>query len=359
MGACGDRDPSPTGLTPAPEVEPVLRPAEVRGIHVGAQAAGSPSELAGLLELAEHSVVNTFVIDVKARGEVSWESSVAVAAEIGANRSHLADVDDLLRTLRDRRIYPVARIAVFRDPVLAEARPEWAIRTRDGRVWIDPESGRPWADPYNEDVWAYNIDLAREALARGFAEIQWDYVRFPDVTGPSRASMVFPAARGRRLTQAIEGFVELSRRELPAPVAVNVFGRVINEAPDTDIGQDWTGLARVSDVIQPMVYPALYTPGYYGLDDPNAEPYRLVRIAMDRAVARNARSGGSVASIRPWLQAFSLGSASYGADEIRAQIQAVEDAGLDEWLLWHPESEYPAEAFAGRRPSTSAGATAR
>ena len=31
---------------------------------------------------------------------------------------------------------------------------------------------------------------------------------------------------------------------------------------------------------------------------------------------------------------------------VRAQIDAVYDAGLEEWILWSPSVRYPAEAFA-------------
>jgi hypothetical protein len=101
----------------------------------------------------------------------------------------------------------------------------------------------------------------------------------------------------------------------------------------------------VTDVILPMVYPALYGPGSFGLPDPNAEPYQVVRTALDSAVVRLSQTTGALAEIRPWLQAFTLGSTLYLPDQIRAQMQAVEDAGLDEWLVWHPGSEYPADAF--------------
>ena len=30
---------------------------------------------------------------------------------------------------------------------------------------------------------------------------------------------------------------------------------------------------------------------------------------------------------------------------MQAQMQAVEDAGLQEWLFWNPNSVYPVEAF--------------
>lgn len=336
----------PTDLEEA--VGHVARPDTVRGLYVNALAAGSPTQLGSLLGLANTSPVNTFVVDVKERGEVSYASSVPLVAAIGSGRTYIGDLPGLLRTLLDHGIYPIARIVCFQDPILAEAHPDWAIRTTAGGVWLDPESHRPWVDPHNPEVWAYNIALAREALTAGFAEVQWDYVRFPDVTDSVRATMVFPARGGRSAPAAIQEFIATSRvalAEFQAPITADVFGRVIVETGDSDIGQDWDQLVRLTDVLLPMVYPALWGPGNFGLPDPNAEPYRLVRAAMDSAVVRMSRTAGAVATIRPWLQAFTQGSTVYGAQEIRDQIRAVTDAGLDEWLLWNAGSVYPAGIF--------------
>lgn len=343
LSAC---DGTPTDVEPY--VGHVARPAVVRGIYVNAFAAGSPTRLGDLLDLADQADLNTFVIDLKEGGEVSYASTVPLVQAIGSGRTYIGDLFGLLRTLRARGIYPIARIVCFRDPILAETRPEWAVRTTSGSVWLDPETNRPWVDPYNPHVWEYNIALAREALAAGFAEVQWDYVRFPDVTDSVRATMDFPAQGGRSAEEGILEFVTTSRSDLAgfqAPITVDVFGRVITETGDSDIGQDWDELSLVTDVLLPMVYPALYGSGSFGLPDPNAEPYLVVRTAMDSAVVRMSRTVGTVATIRPWLQAFTQGSTAYGRQQMQDQIRAVEDAGLEEWLFWNPGSVYPAGGF--------------
>ncbi|MCH1571463.1 MAG: putative glycoside hydrolase, partial [Longimicrobiales bacterium] len=326
----------------------VPRPAVVRGVYVNAQAAGRSDRISDLLALAGDSEINTFVIDVKERGEVSYESQVALVGEADAERGYTPDLSALLAQLKKHGIYPIVRIVCFYDPVLASARSDLAIRTANDDLWLDLEGGIPWVDPYSADVWAYNIDLAREALEAGFAEIQWDYVRFPDVADSARAEMIFPARNGRSAVEAIQQFVATSRSELAAfgaPITADVFGRVITTDSDSIIGQDWDELIRVTDVILPMVYPALYAPGNFQIPDPNANPYLLVKSAMDRAVARTEAANGSIATIRPWLQAFTQGSPVYGSAEMKAQIQAVEDAGLFEWLFWNPNSIYPRSAF--------------
>lgn len=347
LPACTTSDSLPTSVFAEPALEETPR-APVRGIYVNARAAGSAAQLQDLLDLADASDVNAFVVDVKDGGEVSHLSAVPLVAEIGADRPYIDDLPGLVEAVRDHGIQAIARIVIFRDPVLAEARPEWAIRTADGGLWIDPESGRPFVDPYNAEVWAYNIALAREALEAGFVEVQWDYVRFPDVSEELRAKMVFPARDDRSPEEAIRDFLVTSRLQLAdlgAPVTANVFGRIITETDGSGIGQEWDRLVRVSDVILPMVYPSMYWPGNFGVSQPEEEPYRLVRAAMDSAMARLRRTPGATARLRPWLQAFSVGRTEYGPTQIRDQIRAVEDAGLHGWLLWNAESVYPAEAF--------------
>jgi hypothetical protein len=66
---------------------------------------------------------------------------------------------------------------------------------------------------------------------------------------------------------------------------------------------------------------------------------------MDYAVKRS-RAIPNAAEVRPWLQDFTLGAPHYGAAHVRAQIRATEDAGLTDWVLWNPGSNYTVEALA-------------
>jgi len=93
-----------------------------------------------------------------------------------------------------------------------------------------------------------------------------------------------------------------------------------------------------------MVYPSHYWPGSFGFEHPNAYPYEIVRRALRDAVSRSAEVEGA-GMTRPWLQDFSLGDPPYGAPEVRAQIQATYDAGIQEWVLWNPGSRYTESAL--------------
>ena len=82
---------------------------------------------------------------------------------------------------------------------------------------------------------------------------------------------------------------------------------------------------------------------------------RLLRQYVDRQVVEPAVQGGAVeaerAVVRPWLQAFTAtwvpGHISYNGTQIREQIQAVYDAGYEEWILWNATNRYSAEGLLG------------
>jgi hypothetical protein len=341
------RERSPVAAVPASLRVP--KPEAVRGIYIGSWSAGSERRLESLIRLADATEVNTFVVDIKeALGEVSHRTQVPLARQVGADRNPaIADLGGLVARLRDHGIYPIARIVVFKDPLLAQARPEWAIVREDGSLWAD-QRGVHWVDPFNQDVWDYNIELAREAVALGFSEIQWDYVRFPDVPQSYLRAAVYPARDGRTMARGIRDFLIYSRERLDlpdVPQTADVFGITTSARNDVGIGQLWEKLTDVTDVLLPMVYPSHYPRGTWGHAVPNAAPYQVVKRAVDDAVARSAGIENA-AAIRPWLQAFTLGQPPYGPREIRAQIQAVYDAGLTEWILWSPSSRYVREAFA-------------
>lgn len=331
---------------PAPRVP---KPRAVRGLYVNAWAAGSPRKMAKLMALADSTEINAFVIDVKdVTGYVSYRTGVALARQIGADRDiRIRDIRGLLDQLRERGIYPIARIVVFKDPLLARKKPEWSIQADTGGIWMD-HNGELWVDPFNKEIWDYAIALAREAVLLGFSEVQWDYVRFPDVPRRYMETAVYPARQGRTREDAIREFLRYSREKLAdlgVPVTADVFGLTVSAGSDMGIGQRWEKMLDVADVLLPMVYPSHFAKGSYGIPVPNADPYQTVRTAMEYALQRSRGVPGA-AAIRPWLQDFTLGWPSYGPAEVRAQIKATYDAGIDEWILWNPGSNYTAAALA-------------
>ncbi len=326
-----------------------VRPEAVKGIYLNAWAAGSAARSQALIDLATRTEINAFVIDLKdASGYVSHATQVMTAREAGADQEiRIRDLVGLLRRLQEAGIYPIARIVVVKDPLLIRAKQEWAVQDTAGGVWVDG-NGSLWANLHDQRVWEYHVELAKEAAAVGFPEIQWDYIRFADAPPEELLRAVYPGSEGQRRRDVVEAFLEYARAELEdsgVAMTVDVFGATTSASSDIGIGQYWESFIGSVDVAQPMVYPSHYWVGSFGFQDPNGHPYEIVRAALMSAVRRSEATEGAGAT-RPWLQDFTLGAPAYEGPEVRAQIQATYDAGIDEWLLWNAGSRYTEAALA-------------
>lgn len=327
----------------------VPRPDSVRALYVNSWAAGSRSRMADLIAIADSTEINAVIIDIKESDTfLAYDSTaIALAKEIGADqRPSTKWLPALIDTLQAHGIYSIARIVVFKDRKLAERKPELAIRHVNGSVWRDNKGGA-WVNPYDKRVWDYNIAIAREALDMGFSELQWDYVRFPDVTSRMREVMTYPGSNGVSRAENIRAFIEYSKQQLrdyQVPVTADVFGLVTHLEGDVEIGQHWETIIASADVVLPMVYPSHYSAGLYGFARPHANPYEVVRLATTDAMERTRFVRDSakvtVGEVMPWLEAMSIRGLTYGAPELRAQIQGAYDAGAKSWALWNPGSKY-------------------
>lgn len=340
----------------------VATPDTVRGLYVNRWATIG-HRVWELVGVAERTEVNALVIDVKDdRGLVLYRSRVPLAHAIGADTVSpmpAVRVRALLDTMRAHGIYPIARIVVAKDPLLATHHPEWAIRSKaDTAVaWHDAQ-GRPWLDAHQWAVWKYAVDLAHEAVDLGFSEVQFDYVRFPDNKHLVQEA-AFPLAAGRLRAAVIReqlGRARAALRPLGVPVTADVFGLTATDTTDMGIGQRWEMFANQVDVVLPMSYPSHYAPGTYGLAHPNASPYAVIAATLKDAKRRSAGLPGA-ASLRPWYQDFTLGAPHYGVEQVRAQMLAGADNGVPGWILWNPGSRYTLEALRAAPPRRPRDAT--
>jgi len=329
----------------------VPTPDTLRGLYVNRWAALG-RKLNDLIGVAKRTEVNALVIDVKDdRGFVLYRSSVPLAREIGADTAdgHWmsgAKLRAVLDTMAAHKIYPIARIVVAKDPLLARKKLDLAIKRKsDLKPWLD-KNGRPWLDPHQREVWQYAVDLAREAHELGFSEVQFDYVRFPDEKRLI-SETIYPLANGRTRAQVIRdqlGFVRNALKPLGMRVTADVFGLTATDTTDMGIGQRWEMFVDQVDVVLPMIYPSHFARGTYRLRNPNAHPYQTIDHALKDAIARSD-SVPNAASVIPWYQDFTLGAPRYGAAEIRAQKKAGYDNGFQSWILWNPKSNYTLAAL--------------
>ena len=353
--------PVPQELTTA---DRMMDRTKVKGIYVTGPKAGSAG-MADLIGLVDETELNAMVIDVKNdEGNVTFRltneeitENIPVLdqiSEMQAGVRYIRDIQALMQELKDHNIYTIARIVCFKDPILAAARPELALTKPDGKPVTDA-NGLAWVNPYRQEVWEYLTELAEMAADLGFDEIQYDYVRFPVGSDANAADYgVDMEAYPKR--QAIQDFLSYAGDRLHKKgcvVTADVFGTIIGSETDVQtVGQDYTALGQTVDAISPMVYPSHYANGVFGLKVPDANPYETVSAAMQGSVEELQEiPEAERAVVRPWLQAFTAtwvpGHISYNGTQIREQIQAVYDAGYEEWILWNATNRYSAEGLLG------------
>ncbi len=326
---------------------------KVRGIYLTIHSA-SGSRLDSLIEMAKRTNINAFVIDVKDdNGYMLFPTKAAEKFAPKANeKAPVRDINAFMKKLKDNGIYTIARIVTFKDPVYTETYPDKAI--------IDKRTGKPhtnndglrWASPYDRQLWEYDVAVAKEAAEVGFNEIQFDYVRFPASNGGKLDSVLdYRNNRGETKPQAIQDFLKYAYKELSpyqVYIAADVYGLVGSAIDDMGIGQYWEAISNVVDYICPMMYPSHYANHTYGLPVPDAYPYETIYHSIRDSLLRN-NNIETPAIIRPWIQDFTAswvkGHIRYGEAEVRAQIKALEENGIDEFMLWNPNNIYTEEAL--------------
>jgi len=332
-------DPLPEGL-----IEIQLAPFTPKALYLSFYGVGSKVLRDPALKLINDTELNALVIDVKGdRGMIPYRSSVALSAEVGGQRIiTVRDIDSLLALFKEKGIYTIARIVVFKDDLLATARPELAVKTPTGEPWRDRER-LAWVDPFRKEVWDYNIQIAEEAAKLGFDEVQFDYVRFPDSHSPRFSQ---PSTEESRV-KAIAGFLQAAKLRL-APynvfVAADIFGYVCWNLNDTDIGQKLDPIASAVDYLSPMLYPSGFQFGIPGFRNPVQNPHEIVYLSLKKA---QERTKISPLRFRPWLQAFkdyAFDRRPFNGKELRDQISASEKFGSHGWMLWNPVNQYTAAA---------------
>jgi hypothetical protein len=308
-----------------------------------------------------------------------------------------------IELLHEKGIYVIGRITVFQDPYYSLEHPELAVKFASpaGAVWKD-NKGLSFIDVGAKPFWDYIVTLSREAHKLGFDELNYDYVRYPS-DGPMKNIHFDWAGDDVPKQVALEEFFAYLSKEMrsteglppgvtPPKLSADLFGMVTTNYDDLNIGQVLERAMPYFDFIAPMVYPSHYPPGFNGWNNPNTVPYELIHFVLESAVRRatadrttiehfggkpimetvvvpptsstTATTTKEVFSgyytkevydpdiIRPWIQDFDYGG-DYDVAEVKAQIQATYDVGLDSWMLWAPSNRYTRGALKSATPTTS------
>lgn len=327
----------------------------VKGIFLTGSAATGES-MNDLTHLLNTTALNAMVIDVK-------DDDGTIVMDLDSDHEFVqeftreyVDAEALMHHLEEHNIYPIARIVIFKDTRLANLRPDLSFTDENGEVWSN-RSGASFLNPYEREVWDYNIEVAKQAAALGFKDIQFDYVRFPE--GFANMDEQLTYSRGeyegsesdnvQQRVDAVTDFIATAREELQpydVELSVDIFGysAIVREEPN--IGQSFPRISENVDVISSMIYPSHWGPGNLGIARPDLEPYSLVYNYMEVENAVLEELGDDAPRTRPWLQDFTasyLGAGNfmrYGDHEVSEQIRALHEHGVEEYLLWNAASNY-------------------
>ena len=337
----------PAATEPAVKRDPQPDAPIVKGIYVTAHSAGG-ARMESLLELLNDTELNSMVIDVKDdNGYITYPTTTPELLEMGTAKKYIADIEQLLATLKKHEIYPIARVVVFKDTALSVKQPDLSFLNPDGTIWKNGR-GESFVNPYKKEVWDYNIAVAKEAARLGFKEIQFDYVRFPEGFDTKADRLTYTQTDVSRV-DTVAGFVKQAREQLEplgVRVSVDIFGYAASVPAAEGIGQDFVKISNDVHVISPMIYPSHYSTGWFKQKDPDKSPYETIFGAMTDTQKKLEESGELKPIIRPWIQDFTaswLGSGhyiKYGKAEVEAQIKALRDSGVNEYLLWNAGNKY-------------------
>ena len=323
-------------------VSHIETPEAVKAVYMSSWVAGTKSIRDKIILLAEETEVNAIVIDVKDyTGKISFTPKNGTLLAYGSSERRIADIDELIEELHSKNIYVIGRVAVFQDPHMTKTHPEYAVKTASNKdlVWKD-DKGISWLDAGAEEVWEYSALIGEEAYARGFDEINYDYIRFP--SDGNMRDIYFPYSEGKVKSEVMRGYFEFLKMRFALqeiPTSADLFGMVTTNKDDLGIGQLLEhGLANFN-FVGPMVYPSHYPDGWNNFSNPADHPYDVIKLSMGPAITRAEAMGLTRDSLRPWIQDFNLG-ATYTAEMVRAQITALDDLGIDSWMIWDPSITY-------------------
>ncbi len=310
------------------------------------------------LEVIKQTDLNAMVIDIKDDSEsLLFFSEAAKKYNPAANDYAITskeEVKQLVQKARDQGVYMIARIVTFKSKIYSREHKDGIITYKGtNRPFTEGGSDLLWTSPADKNLWEYNVGLAEEAAELGFNEIQFDYVRFPAV--PLNSEFHYEGLGEHSKSYAIQSFLKFAYERLTEKevyVSADVFGWAATALDDVGIGQHWEAMANVCDYVCPMLYPSHYGEWNFGVQYPDTKPYEVLYAAGSDCVYRN-KNIVSPAKIRPWIQDFTasyiaaqgLQYIPYGKNEINAQIKALSELGIDEYLLWNPGNYYPVEKF--------------
>ncbi len=314
-----------------------ILPGSQKGLYMTGYSMGNENTRKHIYDIIKKTELNSIVFNVKDdEGYINYETANDFAVKSGAKNT-LYDIKKIISEMDSEGIYSIARIVVFKDPLIAKKYPEMAIKdSRNGNPLYS--EGSYWPDIYCRDYWDYIIEIALEVSELGVDEIQFDYIR-----GPARGNIKYADYSFNKdnmpKSEAISNFLKKAKDALTEKnvrISADFFGFALIENNDQGIGQMIQEIAPYLDYLYPMVYPSHYSKGFIGFDSPENHPFEVVKYTLEKGASKIKDTD---CLMIPWLQAFGL-DVKYTKADILSQISASELLGINGYLFWNASNNY-------------------
>lgn len=331
----------------------VKKASNLKGLYTQAGNLRNPLALKKLTTLMKKVGLNMIVVDMKDDfGQLRFSPNSPIIKSKGKIVSPI-DVEKFTADMKKQGIYTVARIVAFKDKNLYHHKnSKLAVKDKyNSKLWrgikkVGTETNEVeyyreyWVDPYSVEVWEYVVEISRELIARGFDEIQFDYIRFP-TDGKNLWRAGYPHKdKDMDRESLLMSFLNYARENIPAPISVDIYGANGWYRTGARTGQDVEMLKNYVDVICPMFYPSHFYQHFMAHNPAELRPYRIYNFGS----YRNYWLAKKQIVVRPYVQVFKI-NVSYdrkywGTNYLIKQVEGTDDAVDMGYTHWNAGSKY-------------------
>lgn len=329
-----------------PEPAPEPENAPVRAVYAPTDVMLDATRLEALLQQASSAGYNAVLFDAKdANGLLLYNSANEQALSYTAVSPTPFDLGAVVTLMEQYKMRPVARLYAFKDHTASRAGRSMAViyENQTGTLWLDnyaDKGGRPWLNPYNTAAQDYNIAIARECVDSGVPLVIAAGVQFPTASG-GLDKAGYGDTGGKSKNDVLKDYVTRLDKAVTdaggALVVEALASSVLDAAATPHFGtpEAYSGLAVNS-------MPAVWGTGGALLNsiNPVQDPYGT-QLTVLRSI-----TGKTQARLIPFVQAYTDNNAAaagkqYTNTEVKAQLDALRELSIQEYIVYNPEGKYP------------------
>ena len=348
--------PSNAEETPAssqPEVPPEPeKPAELRAAYIPIAVLSNFDALDTALAQLEGSEINAVLFDLKdASGAVYYQSSSDLVAQAQSQSAQAVDLREICRLLEERGLTPMGRLCAFADPQASARLSDATVKYMYTNMqWLDnsvENGGKGWLNPYSSQALEYLRTLVTEAASQGVKRILLEQYSFPTGVGLDFANFGPQAetvSRDSILSSCINTLEQAAlENDCQLSLYVSALGALGQQNQFYGEKNPLTFFDDVVIDVSPAQFGDGYTSETLNLEQPVLQPYGTVKTlwgVLDSSLSGKEMTG----MIQGYTATGALANNKvYHQEDIAAQIRALNDCGIQNFILYSPGGSYPTD----------------